>query len=88
MERLEISPTIREMCAKVLLVPPDGVVPEARLIADLEADSLDIVELEDKLEDEFGIKPPDQWLRPAETVADVIALVEEHLAAKQAAELA
>ena len=48
------------------------VVPEAKFIDDLGADSLDIVELIMALEDEYGIEIPDEDAEKIETVGDAI----------------
>jgi acyl carrier protein len=55
------------------------VVPEAKFIDDLGADSLDIVELVMALEDEYGIEIPDEDAEKIETVGDAIKYIEEHM---------
>ena len=49
----------------------DKVTMEASLTEDLEADSLDAVELNMALEDEFGVAVPDEKLGEMKTVADL-----------------
>lgn len=62
----------------------DGAIePQHRLTTDLGADSLDFVEIEMSIEDEFEIEI-DQHPSPItfrSTVADLVALVEARLAA-------
>jgi acyl carrier protein len=64
----------------VLSVDPDKVVPEAKFADDLEADSLDLVELVMALEEEFGITIPEEDLEHVETVNDATKLVDAKLA--------
>jgi acyl carrier protein len=62
--------------AKILKRQPSEVQKEARLIEDLEIDSLDILELIFELEEEFNIEIP-QDKSPFVTVQDVISYVQE-----------
>jgi acyl carrier protein len=58
------------------------VVPEAKLMDDLGADSLDQVEIVMALEDEFSIEVSDDDGEAVSTVADAVALVTRLVAAK------
>ena len=49
---------------------------ESRLIDDLKADSLDIVELVMDLEQEFDVEIPDEDLPKVQTVADIVNFLE------------
>ncbi len=62
--------------AKILKKPPSEVQKEARLIEDLEIDSLDTLDLIFELEEEFNIEIP-QGQSPFVTVQDVINYVQE-----------
>jgi acyl carrier protein len=62
--------------AKILKIQPSEVQKEARLIEDLDIDSLDILELIFELEEEFNIEIP-QDKSPFVTVQDVISYVQE-----------
>jgi acyl carrier protein len=62
--------------AKILNKQPSEVQKEARLIEDLEIDSLDTLDLIFELEDEFNIEIP-QGQSPFVTVQDVISYVQE-----------
>ncbi|GAA0442714.1 acyl carrier protein [Streptomyces sp. NPDC046215] len=66
---------LRHLCAEVLCVPLEDVVPGARLITDLDADSLDHAELADSLSRSFGVRVDEEELRSVETFADVVELV-------------
>jgi acyl carrier protein len=59
----------------VLSVEEDKVVPEASFGDDLDADSLDLVELVMALEEEFGIEVPEEDLQEIRTVGQAYTLV-------------
>lgn len=56
MERSEIFEKIQEILVDALAVDDDEVTPEATLIADLGAESIDILDISFKLEQDFGFK--------------------------------
>ena len=60
---------------EVLSVSEDQVVPEAKFGDDLDADSLDLVELVMALEEEFGVEVPEEDLEGIETVGQAYDLV-------------
>jgi len=66
------SEILREMIAEQLGVDIEQVVPTARFIADLGADSLDVVELVMNVEERFGIQIDDGVAGRMETVQDVL----------------
>ena len=68
---------IKEIVAKQLEVDPSKVVPEANFMKDLEADSLDVVELVMKFETEFDIEIDDQVASKIETVQQALEYIEE-----------
>ena len=68
---------VRTVLAKQLRKPEDIIKPESRIIEDLGADSLDILQLLMRIEDQYGIVIPDQALAKFETVADVVAYLEQ-----------
>ena len=68
---------IQAMLAEALNLPVEKVTPDAKIVDDLGADSLDVVELLSQLEDEYGITIPDDEVENLVTVADVAAAVEK-----------
>jgi acyl carrier protein len=67
-------------CAvEVLQVPPEKVVKEAKFADDLDADSLDLVELVMMLEESFGISVDESELDGIETVGQAYDLVKSKL---------
>ena len=62
---------MKKIVVDTLNCDADQVTMEASLTEDLEADSLDAVELNMALEDEFGVAVPDEKLGEMKTVADL-----------------
>lgn len=62
---------VRDMLAEALNIPADKITPESKITEDLGADSLDMVELLSRLEDEEGISIPEEDLDSLVTVGDV-----------------
>ena len=62
MDRSDALSTMKEVAAEVLSVDPDQVTEEARFKEDLDADSLDLVELIMGLEERFDITVPEEDL--------------------------
>mgnify|MGYP001116412479 CR=1 FL=1 len=51
---------IKSLISKQLALDPDEVKEDSRIIEDLDADSLDVVELMMAIEEEFDIEVPDE----------------------------
>jgi acyl carrier protein len=77
----DLGAKIEEMIAESLGVPREQVKPESAFLADLQADSLDILELVLKLEKAYGLSIPEQDARKIRTVQDVIDYIAAHQAA-------
>ena len=65
----------KKCAVEVLSVPEDKVVRDARFGDDLDADSLDLVELVMALEEEFGVEVPEEELEGVETVGQAYDLI-------------
>ncbi len=63
---------IINLIAEKLGKKASSITRESRLIEDLEADSLDIVELIMTFEDEFGISLPDEDVSKLKTVGNIV----------------
>lgn len=72
-----IQEKVTEIIVEQLGVSADQVKPEAKMIEDLGADSLDAVELVMAVEEEFGIEVPDEEAEKLITVGDITAHVEK-----------
>ena len=68
---------IQAMLAEALNLPLEKVTADAKIVDDLGADSLDVVELLSRLEDEYGVMIPDEEVENLATVADVAATIEK-----------
>ena len=67
-----------EICAmlsKQMDVPMDQITMETRLVEDLKADSLDVVELIMDIEQEYGIQVPEEELPNVHTVGDILKFI-------------
>lgn len=73
-----IDQKVKDIVVEQLGVNADQVVPEAKFIEDLGADSLDTVELIMALEEEFGIEVPDEEAEKLVSVGDVIRYIEDN----------
>lgn len=66
-----------EIIVDKLGVSPEEVTPEALIIDDLGADSLDIVELIMDMEEEFGVEIPDDEAENLISVQNIIDYIEK-----------
>ena len=73
-----IEQRVKDIIVEQLGVKPEQVVPAAKFIEDLGADSLDTVELVMALEEEFGNEIPDAEAEKLQSVGDIIKYVEEN----------
>lgn len=69
----------KECAVEVLSVAPDAVTTSASFADDLDADSLDLVELVMALEEAFDIAVDEEELEGVTTVGDAVQLVESKL---------
>ena len=72
-----IESKVKAIIVDKLGVEESQVTPEASFTAELNADSLDTVELIMEFEKEFGISIPDEDTTKINTVQDVIAYIEK-----------
>jgi acyl carrier protein len=82
MNRSDALEALRTAAVDVLQVKPDQVSESATFAEDLEADSLDLVELVMSLEDSLDVKIEEDDLADVKTVGDAVDLI---LAASAAA---
>jgi acyl carrier protein len=74
-----IADRVKNIVVDVLGVELERVVPEARFREDLEADSLDLVELIMQFEEEFGGEISDEDAQKIETVGQAVTYIEKHM---------
>lgn len=70
---------IRDIIVEQLGVEPSAVTMETSLMKDLEADSLDAVEIIMAIEDEFEIEVPDEDAEKFGNIGDIVRYVEDKL---------
>lgn len=75
MERSDAFTALRTAAVEVLQVPEDKVTEAATFAEDLEADSLDLVELVMSLEDELGLTIEEDALADVRTVGDALDVI-------------
>lgn len=68
---------IISLVAEKLNKKVEDVKLDSRLVEDLGADSLDVVELIMSFEDEFGVSLPDEEVEKMKTIKDVVAYIEK-----------
>jgi acyl carrier protein len=71
---------VTDIIVDLLGVDPEKVTPDARFREDLEADSLDLVELIMAFEEEFGGEISDEDAQKITTVGEAVAYIEERQA--------
>jgi acyl carrier protein len=79
MDDTELFDRFKKCAVEVLSVEEDKVVLDAKFGDDLDADSLDLVELVMALEEEFEISVPEEDLEGIETVSQAVDLVKSKL---------
>ena len=73
-----IEDKVKSIIVEQLGVNEEQVVPDAKFIEDLGADSLDTVELVMAFEEEFSIEVPDEEAEKLQTVGDVTKYIDSN----------
>jgi len=68
---------VKQIVVKELQVAESKVTESASFEGDLNADSLDVVEIQMALEEEFGVEIPEDDFDKIQTVGDVVRYIEE-----------
>ncbi len=67
---------VRKILASQLNISIDTITADSRLVNDLQADSLDLVELITGLEERYGLEIPEEDVVKIQTVGDIVAYIE------------
>ena len=79
MAQANVAERLKKIVVEQLGVDEADVKPEASFVDDLNADSLDLVELIMSLEEEFGMEISDDEAEKIKTVGDAQEYIEEHV---------
>ena len=69
---------LKKLVVEQLGVDEEEVTPQSSFVEDLNADSLDLVELIMSLEEEFGMEISDEDAERIQKVSDAVEYIEEH----------
>ena len=69
---------LKKIIVEQLGVDEEEVTPQSSFVEDLNADSLDLVELIMSLEEEFGMEISDEDAERIQKVSDAVEYIEEH----------
>jgi acyl carrier protein len=78
-----IDEKVVEIVSEQMGVDKSEITRETSFVNDLNADSLDTVELVMEFEDQFELSIPDEEAEKIQTVGQAIDYIREHLAAKE-----
>jgi len=77
---MSVFETVKEIIVEVKDISPDDIQLESRFAEDLEADSLDVVEMIMLLEEKYEFEIPEEVAEKLKTVKDVVDYIEKQLA--------
>ena len=74
-----LADQMKDICCEYLALQPEDITPESRFIEDLNADSLDSVELSLEFEDKLGVEIPDSEMERLLTFQQAVDYIAEKL---------
>ena len=79
LSKLQIEVIVKKLISDYLEIPIKTIKNKSKLVEDLGADSLDLVELVMAIEEEIGIELTDDELNNAKTIQDIINIMYKEL---------
>lgn len=80
---MSVFEVVREIIVEILDIPAEEIKMESTFEKDLDADSLDIVEMLMLLEEKYDIEIPEETAEGMKTVKDAVDYVEQRLKEKE-----
>ena len=74
-----LSDKVKKALAEQLMLDEAAIKTESRLVEDLGADSLDLVQLLILLEKEYSVTFEEEEIKDVKTVGDIIGFLEKHI---------
>ena len=74
-----IFETIQEIISKQIGLDKKAIKLESNLLQDLDADSIEAVEIIMSIEDEYGVEIPESAIEDILTVQDLVDFIEGHI---------
>ena len=74
-----LSDKVKQALAEQIMLDETDIKTESRLVEDLGADSLDLVQLLILLEKEYSVTFEEEEIKDVKTVGDIIGFLEKHI---------
>lgn len=74
---MELQEKVMKLISDATKIEQTKITPDTSFVDDLNLDSLDIVELMMKMEDDFGVEIPEEDAEGLKTVRDVISYLQK-----------
>lgn len=78
---MSVFEEVRSVVVEIVGLDPEMIKTEANLVKDLQANSLDVVEIVTLLEEKYNITIVDDEMVDLATVGDIVEYIEAHVAA-------
>mmetsp|Transcript_7772 Transcript_7772/g.23754 ORF Transcript_7772/g.23754 Transcript_7772/m.23754 type:complete len:113 (+) Transcript_7772:73-411(+) len=76
---VDVESKLKEIVSEQLGVEQSSITADASFATDLGADSLDVVEMVMKIEEEFGVELPDERAEEVQNLSDAVRVVNDLL---------
>lgn len=76
---MEVQDKVIQIVSEATKVEVSNIKPETSFIDDLNLDSLDMVEMMMKMEEEFGVEIPEDKTEELKTISDVTTFLKENV---------